>query len=337
MHRLRPVLALIVLTGLFISGCAGLSFERIRRGLESGHDRGHYIEGVPFVMQKGRLCGPAALSSVLRFYGIDCTQDDIASGIYSEKARGTANVLMVTEAKKRGLWTDPVHRGDLLRLQRLIDEDFPVIVFIEADYIVASARHYMVVVGYDRTREAVIVHDGYTTNKVIGFSEFRKCWSARKKWYLAACLPERIPSWKYVELGLQAEKNKNTEKARSLYTRAMEKTRSHHTRAIAAANLARLAILGNEPVRASELLYAAKGIFETFFMENPGAIETRQTREAYARCLNTLAWTLGVMLNDRDAALRLIDKALELFPANDDFQDTRKRILEKKNLDIPSK
>jgi len=41
----------------------------------------HAIERVPFVRQEPKWCGPAALESVLRFYGLDGTQQEIAREI----------------------------------------------------------------------------------------------------------------------------------------------------------------------------------------------------------------------------------------------------------------
>ena len=50
---------------------------------------GLYIEGVPFFPQDEYMCGPAALASVIGYYGAAAGMKDVAAEVYSEKLKGT--------------------------------------------------------------------------------------------------------------------------------------------------------------------------------------------------------------------------------------------------------
>lgn len=43
---------------------------------------GYYIPDVPFVIQKPYWCGPACLSMVLQYWGVNVSQGEIAAEIY---------------------------------------------------------------------------------------------------------------------------------------------------------------------------------------------------------------------------------------------------------------
>ena len=47
------------------------------------------IEGVPFVAQAREQCGPAALSSVLAYHGLDLAPETVAERTHNEKLRGS--------------------------------------------------------------------------------------------------------------------------------------------------------------------------------------------------------------------------------------------------------
>jgi hypothetical protein len=79
------LIALLVLTLLF-----------------AGNANAIEIEGVPFVKQETRFCGPAAHSSVMAYYGLPIDQQRIGKAVYSEKIKGS----MITDLE------DYARRGD---------------------------------------------------------------------------------------------------------------------------------------------------------------------------------------------------------------------------------
>ncbi len=47
------------------------------------------IENVPYYAQEAYQCGPASLASVLNYWRVGVSPEDIAAEIYSESAKGT--------------------------------------------------------------------------------------------------------------------------------------------------------------------------------------------------------------------------------------------------------
>jgi hypothetical protein len=75
----------LLLTAGFPAGCTARDFTALRPGLEA---HGHYIEGVPFYRQSESTCGPAALASVLAFWGRAESLERITAGVYLPKLSG---------------------------------------------------------------------------------------------------------------------------------------------------------------------------------------------------------------------------------------------------------
>ena len=46
------------------------------------------VENVPFVKQKDKFCGPAAMASVMQFYGQNIDQDEIGQEVYIPELNG---------------------------------------------------------------------------------------------------------------------------------------------------------------------------------------------------------------------------------------------------------
>lgn len=314
------VLVFFAALALCLGGCAFPSFERCKSGIDSGRERGAYVEGVPFVEQKENFCGPAALASVLAFHGIEASQDELAQSVYSEKAGGTAGIMLVAEARKRGLWVDKDHRGEVSLLREALAEDLPVIVMVKAGGAFGTTVHFMTVVGVGDTLRLIYAHDGYDAAAAYPLRLFQKWWAAAGCWYMLAARPGRPPSSEYVELGLKAEKDGDGEKAREHYARAAELARTPLNRAVAFINLSRLAVADNDPARAETLARAAKGEMETL-RKNHRILFNAQKRK-YADTLNNLAWITGVMLGEKAEAERLVARALELFPGDENYMDT---------------
>ena len=65
----------------------------------------------PFHAQEDYQCGPASLASVMNYWKIDVTPDDIAKEIYSKSAKGTLNIDMVIYPQKKGLLAEQYSGG----------------------------------------------------------------------------------------------------------------------------------------------------------------------------------------------------------------------------------
>ena len=138
-------------------------------------DEAKIIEGVPFVKQKARFCGPAALASVMRFYGHNVSQEEIAEETYTPKLRGALISDMAYYAREKG-YSVETPNGKVNLLVSLLNEGVPPIVLVDRGRWVVSIPHYYVIYGYDKKRNTFLLHTGFSRNKEIGFSELDREW-----------------------------------------------------------------------------------------------------------------------------------------------------------------
>jgi ABC-type bacteriocin/lantibiotic exporter with double-glycine peptidase domain len=133
------------------------------------------IENVPFVKQKGFFCGPAAMASVMRFYGRNISQEEIAKVVYTPKLKGALISDMENYAREMGYKAE-TKNGDLNMLLSLIDEGTPAITLVDIGKWIVSRPHYYLVYGYDRSRNVFLLHTGSARDQQISFSRLDKEW-----------------------------------------------------------------------------------------------------------------------------------------------------------------
>lgn len=133
------------------------------------------IEGVPFVKQKNNFCGPAAMASVMQFYGDDVSQEEVAGEIYMPKLEGALISDMENYARDRGYEVKAVN-GSMESLRSAIDEGSPVILLVDRGVWRVSVPHYYVAYGYIETEQAIILHTGDEGGSEIGYDELDSEW-----------------------------------------------------------------------------------------------------------------------------------------------------------------
>jgi ABC-type bacteriocin/lantibiotic exporter with double-glycine peptidase domain len=136
---------------------------------------GAVIPNVPFVKQKYRFCGPAALTSVLRYYGRDTDQDKIAENVYTPELKGSLISDMKHYAEENGFLSE-TKNGDLKAIITLINENKPVILLVDKGKLGIPIQHYYVVYGYKPENNLFIIHDGKKNGNEISYSKLDKEW-----------------------------------------------------------------------------------------------------------------------------------------------------------------
>ncbi len=139
------------------------------------------IEGVPFIRQDSQFCGPAALASVMSYYGAPVDQKVIGSKVYDEKLQGALITDLERYARDAGFETKS-GRGTVEGLKAEIDRRRPVIVLVDRGFWVLSRTHYLVVFGYDD--DGFTAHDGFSASKHYRYGEFRDIWEKMGNAYL---------------------------------------------------------------------------------------------------------------------------------------------------------
>jgi hypothetical protein len=125
------------------------------------------LEGVTAVRQHFNNCGPANLTKVLTYFGLNINQVEIASVVKpNPEDRNVSPWQMVEYVNDHTSLSASEHsNGTLALLKELIAAGFPVI--IEKGYFTNTEEapgwwgHYLTVFGYDETAERFYTHDSY--------------------------------------------------------------------------------------------------------------------------------------------------------------------------------
>ena len=141
----------------------------------------HVIEDVPFVKQDTLYCGPASVSSVMAFYGVEADQHQIGKVVYNDAIKSSLITDLEGFARERGFKTK-LSQGSLGDLKDLIDQKKPVIVLVDLGFWVISRPHYLVVFGYND--EGFIAHDGYKAKELFNYEKFDAAWEKLGRSYL---------------------------------------------------------------------------------------------------------------------------------------------------------
>jgi len=115
--------------------------------LANGAGATFVIDDVPFVRQETQYCGPAALSSVLSYYGDDVDQKTIGKEVHSPGLRGALITDLENYSRKRGFQTK-IGRASTADIKEFLLNNKPVIVLVDIGFWVISRMHYLVVYGY---------------------------------------------------------------------------------------------------------------------------------------------------------------------------------------------
>ncbi len=147
---------------------------------------------VPFIHQEKEGCGSAALAMVLQYWSQKGTAlspdrmnaERIQKELYSKEARGIRASAMEQYLRASG-FSPYAFRGEWRDLVTHIEKGRPLIASIQPGG--KSSLHYVVVVGIDREREAVLLNDPERGKLFrVERSEFEKEWLRTNNWTLLA-------------------------------------------------------------------------------------------------------------------------------------------------------
>src|SRR3972149_11489508 len=145
-------------------------------------DDRNYVRDVPFYPGEEYQCGPSVLAGVLNHLGYDIKPEDISKEIYLHGIKGTLNIDMVSFARRFEDLTVLESRGDITFLKENLSLGHPLIVFVDLGIWSIRKGHYMLVVGYDDSREGVIVYSGADRDKLIRYEDLMRMWKRGGYW-----------------------------------------------------------------------------------------------------------------------------------------------------------
>lgn len=174
MTRLKSTPSVILLFFLLL-GCGRINHDGVIRDIGINPGSGFYLSGVPFFPQNEYMCGPAALASVVGYWGKDAEMKDVAKEVYQEKLKGTLPLDLLIYAKEKG-FEAAYYKGSLSDLREKISSGTPLILFLNLGYDFYPVGHYIVVVGYNDRMEAVVAHSGMNREEVFTYRELLGSW-----------------------------------------------------------------------------------------------------------------------------------------------------------------
>ena len=150
------------------------------------------IAGVPFYPQEELGCGPAAVASLLAYWGHPVSLEEITQEVYLEKLKGSLPIDLEQAAQKRG-FAVLSYPGRLEDLRLHIKKNQPVIAFLNLRWRLFPQGHFVVVTGYDETHSMVILHSGELAYERMPEKTFLNAWSKTGYWNLLI-LPREVTS-----------------------------------------------------------------------------------------------------------------------------------------------
>lgn len=165
----------LLLAALVLPAACGLSGGNLLNDIKNDPASFHFIEGVPMYPQNEYMCGPAAMASVVGYWGLHEKMSDVAKEVYEEKLNGTLPIDLLIYAKGKGFEAS-YYKGSLDDLREKVSKKTPLILFLNLGYDFYPVGHYIVVTGYSDRFRAVVAHSGTESEQVFTYDELLRDW-----------------------------------------------------------------------------------------------------------------------------------------------------------------
>jgi tetratricopeptide (TPR) repeat protein len=213
----------------------------------------------PFFEQEDLNCGPAALTSVLRYYGANADVKTLRDQVFSPKAKGSLTLEVGAAPRRYGFVSYPLPR----RFDALIQEisaRHPVLVLQNLGFSWFPQWHYSTVVGFDPATDDLILHSGKTANYRIARRTFIATWARADYWARVIVPPTQTPAsaipLDYLEAINALEQTGHTQEAAQAYQTAAQRFQGDAPTQLVTANA--LMTIGQAPQAHTYFLAALK-------------------------------------------------------------------------------
>lgn len=180
------------------------------------------IPDAPFFAQRTQECGPAALAMVLVRSGLPTDPDGLVDEVYNPGRGGSLAPAVLAAARRAGRIAYPV--DDLKTVFSEVNRGRPVLVLQNLGLEWLPRWHYAVVVGYDLSRDTIVLHSGKTPFYETHLETFERTWARSEHWALAILRPGEFPAGAdplvYAKAVAGVERAGQTEVAAAAYTAA---------------------------------------------------------------------------------------------------------------------
>ena len=177
---------------LMIVGCSSSAYNKKIQALSDDLPQQQLLD-VPFNAQQQYQCGPAALSSLFQYRGLDITAEHLKDQVYIPDKKGSIQLEMKAAVRRAG-WLPYQLTGDIHNLLREIEAGNPVLVFQNLGVSFAPQYHYAVAIGFDVQQQELILHSGTHKNYRLAMKTFMRTWQRSDYWALVAVPPKLMPA-----------------------------------------------------------------------------------------------------------------------------------------------
>ena len=190
------------------------------------------IINVPFVAPRSDLCGATSIEMVSLYWGSTTSYVPRLSRNALDKRTlipakgGTLQTELVSTARANGLLVYPLE-PTLDALLTELGQEHPVIVLVNRGHAWHPLWHYAPVTGYDKEKQAVLMHFSDRPDEAIPLSTFTALWERSGNWGVVLLPPDRLPASaspkQYLRAAYDLEKTGMREEAVTAYQSALKR------------------------------------------------------------------------------------------------------------------
>lgn len=187
---------------------------------------------VPFVSPRSDLCGSTSIEMVSLYwqsatsYVPRLSRNELDARTLIPAKGGTLQVELVSTARANGLLVyslEPTFDALLIELEK----QHPVIVLVNRGYAWHPLWHYAPVTGYDKEKQAVLMHFSDRPNEAVPLSTFSALWKRSGHWGVVLLPPGQLPASaspeRYLRAAYDLEKTGMRDQAIIAYQSALQR------------------------------------------------------------------------------------------------------------------
>jgi hypothetical protein len=148
---------------------------------------------VPFFPQTKYQCGPAALATILAYEGLAVDADALAPAVYVEGLHGSLQAELLGATRRHGLVPYPIEPSPETLFAEVASGK-PVLVLQNLGLKRVPIWHYAVVVGFDASKNRVLLRSGTEHRRSERIGRFLRSWRLADHWAFVAAEPADLPA-----------------------------------------------------------------------------------------------------------------------------------------------
>ena len=215
---------IVVLVLLLSGGCANRHLDLKAYLNHTNSPPTLELRDTPFFPQQKYQCGPAALATVLAASDIPIRPEELTGKVYLPQRRGSLQLELIATSRRYGR-LPYVLDGELSAILSELSTGRPVLLMQNLGLRSYPIWHYAVVIGYDASRNEIILRSGDRERLIMSTRKFMRSWELADYWALVVLRPGEVPvapdETRYVHGIAALESAGQTDAAALFYTTAL--------------------------------------------------------------------------------------------------------------------